>query len=84
MDLLIPLAQAAEGVTDTGVTDAGADGAEATADTEGDRLAGVRPGVSLGEDGEQGEKQIEHCGLLWLSGTRRPRRRGRWRTRWRR
>src|SRR5215213_9060068 len=57
--------------------DAGADGTQAATHAEGDRPPGVRARVRLGEDGgDQGEKQIEHCGLLWLSGTRRPRRRG--------
>src|SRR5215208_2058016 len=36
---------------------AGADGAEAAAHAEGDRLAGVGPGVRLGEDGD---KQGKH------------------------
>jgi hypothetical protein len=36
--------------------DAGADGAETTTDAEGDRLAGVGPGIRLGEEGhEEGE-----------------------------
>src|SRR6185436_15007469 len=79
-DLVAHLGLAGDGLDDLADADAdtGADGAETTTDAEGDRLAGVRAGVGLGEDGEEGEKQIEHCGLLWLSGTRRQRRRGRW------
>ncbi len=63
-DLVAHLRLAGDGLDDLAEddadADAGADGAEAATDAEGDRLAGVRAGVGLGEDGEQREKQIKH------------------------
>ena len=55
--------------------DAGADGAEAAADAEGDRLARVSAVVGRREDRE---RMVDSTWSPLTSGARRPRRRGRW------
>src|SRR5688572_26928779 len=64
-DLVAHLGLARHGLDDLAEDDAdadtGADGAEAAAHAEGDRLAGVRTGIRLREDGgDERKQQIEH------------------------
>jgi hypothetical protein len=59
-DLVAHLGQAGDGLDhlaeDDADADTGSDRAETTTDAEGDRLAGVGPGIRLGEEGhEEGE-----------------------------
>src|SRR3954467_3624610 len=87
-DLVAHLRLAGDGLDhlaeDDADADAGADGAEAATNTEGDRLAGVGPVLGGGEDeGQERAQQVNH-GVDPPSGTRRPRRRCRSRTEWRR
>jgi F-type H+-transporting ATPase subunit c len=66
MDVLIPLAQAAEGVTDTGVTDAG----KAIALGVGAGLGSIGAGIGIGKEIEsvarQPEMKDELQSIRWL------------------
>src|SRR3954447_20974106 len=87
-DLVAHLRLAGDGLDhlaeDDADADAGADRAEAAAYTESDRLAGVRAVLGGGEDETQDGGKQRSSSFGGTSGVRRPRRRGRWPTGWRR
>src|SRR3954451_3073200 len=86
-DLVAHLRLAGDGLDDLAEDDAdahaGAHGAEAAADAQGDGLARVRAVFRRGEDGGQHSGQEAHSRTP-PSATRRPSRRDRWQTGWRR